>query len=475
MKIISDKNVLDTFCEASEILYKAIAHTLGPNGYNTAVVMPMSLNTGRFSIINDGLSIIMQLSSETPEVASAIEVLKEVAVQTNKIAGDGTTSSVIFIYNLLDTCRKLRKKDKELNCLDLSRQLKRIKQELLSNLKEKLVKPADPSLYSHIIETSMGSNSSINGLIQEAFEFASSYGDVLFKRVEGTSSYLNKTNSVILKNLHIMSPECLPEDVLKDCKVIAVQSEIQNLNEITSLLSQAKSSQNPVILIAEGLSQSVKEFLYKNILQSNLSVYPIILSGNSEQNKMFFDAVKLITGNSLYDQLVLLTKNIKLEDIKTYPSVQIQQNQLLFDDYQSEEFTKMCLEKNYKIPQKVAEICIASDTSISSEELIMRVEDTVSSLRNSILTGVVVGGGFSYCTLLSLLESEDDRKLMVQPLTSILNRNLENLQISQKEFENSIDSKVYDSYTVCEQVISNSIDIVCSILSTKIMVIEKEI
>lgn len=190
---------------------------------------------------------------------------------------------------------------------------------------------------------------------------------------------------------------------------------------------------------------------------------------------MFFDAVKLITGNLVYDQLVSLTKNIKLDEVKSYSSVQIQQNQLLFDDYQSDEFTKMCLDKKYSIPQKVAEICIASDTAISSEELIMRVEDTVSSLRNAILNGVVIGGGFSYLQLLESLDSDSDRRLVAQTLSSVLDANLSNSQISQEDFKKSIESKVFDSYTVCEQVISNSIDIVCSILSTKRMIIEKEI
>lgn len=473
MKVISDKNVLDTFCEASEILYKAIAHTLGPNGYNTAVVMPMSANTGRFSIINDGLSIIMQLSSPDTEVASAIEVLKEVAVQTNKIAGDGTTSSVIFMYNLLSTCKKLKSENSDLNCLDLSRQLKRIKQELLTFLKEHCVISADPALYRDIINTSMGSDTEVNSIIQEAFEFAGNVGDVLFRRVEEPKTYLKKTNSVVFKNLHILSPECLPESAIKDCKIVAVQSEIQNSSDITNMLAQVKQTQQPVVFICEGMSQTVKEFLYKNILSSAIPVYPIILSGG-ETNKMFFDAMKVITGSDCYDQLVKHTKTIKLEELATYPSVQVQQSQLLFDDYSSEEFTKMCLEKKYKIPQKVSEICVGSDTSISSEELIMRVEDTVSSLRNAIINGVCIGGGFTYYSLLDYLQTED-KKLMSQTLSSILNTNLENLQISKEDFQKLVATKVYDSYTVCEQVISNSIDIVCSILSTKRMIVEKEL
>lgn len=474
MKIISDKNVLDTFCSASEILYKSVAHTLGPNGYNTAVSIPVVSNTGRFSIINDGLSIIMQLSSDEPEVAAALEVIKEVAVQTNKIAGDGTTSSVIFIYTLLSRCRQLIS-DNRYTPLQISNILKQTKTECLAIL-ESLKMPLSPALYKNIISTSMGSTSDVNDIILDAFNFAGSVGDVLFKRVDSTSISVNKTDAVVFSNLHIMSPECLPEsDTVEDCRVLAVQSEIQNTSDISSLLAKIKSTSTPTVLICEGLAQPVKEFLYKNILSSGLTLYPVILSGNSSQKRVFFDAVELITGTPSFDQLVKTTRNCQIEDLPIYKSITIKQDRLMFNNYQSEEFTKMCIEKNYKIPQRVAEICIGSDTVISAEELYMRVEDTVNSLKNAILSGIVVGGGFTYAKVNEELKSEQGKNILWTALNSVLDQNLKNLEISEEEFTKSVEDKVFDSYEVCKQVISNSIDIVCSILSTKVMLIDKEL
>ena len=49
MKILSKKKPIDLFCEASETLNKAVIHTLGPKGTNTAI----QNERGMYEIIND--------------------------------------------------------------------------------------------------------------------------------------------------------------------------------------------------------------------------------------------------------------------------------------------------------------------------------------------------------------------------------------------------------------------------------------
>ena len=96
MKILSSREPIDVFLDASSILNKAVEHTLGPEGSNTAV------HTQNFySIINDGKSIIEPLSSLDAEIAPALETLKQASFETNRKAGDGTTSTIVLMNQLL--------------------------------------------------------------------------------------------------------------------------------------------------------------------------------------------------------------------------------------------------------------------------------------------------------------------------------------------------------------------------------------
>ncbi len=84
MKILSKKNPIDIFSEASKILNEAVVHTLGPKGTNTAVVD----GNGMYQIINDGKAIIEKLTSLEPDIAPALETLKQASFETNRKAGD---------------------------------------------------------------------------------------------------------------------------------------------------------------------------------------------------------------------------------------------------------------------------------------------------------------------------------------------------------------------------------------------------
>lgn len=84
MRILSDSNPLEVFSKASQILADSVEHTLGPKGTNTAILN----SKGGYDIINDGKSIIENLTSLDTEIYPALETLKQASFETNRKAGD---------------------------------------------------------------------------------------------------------------------------------------------------------------------------------------------------------------------------------------------------------------------------------------------------------------------------------------------------------------------------------------------------
>ena len=82
---IYDGNVYDLFLEASDILSRAVTHTLGPKGTNSAI----PTQNEYLSIINDGKSIVERLSSDDKALRFAMNTLKESSFATNQRASDG--------------------------------------------------------------------------------------------------------------------------------------------------------------------------------------------------------------------------------------------------------------------------------------------------------------------------------------------------------------------------------------------------
>ena len=129
MKILSDKEPIDIFCEASNILNKAVIHTLGPKGTNTAV----QTKEGYYEIINDGKSIIEPITSLEPDLAPALETLKQSSFETNRKAGDGTTSTIVLMNALLQGAKDFLNQS-TMSEVELRNLLDKVESNLISEL-----------------------------------------------------------------------------------------------------------------------------------------------------------------------------------------------------------------------------------------------------------------------------------------------------------------------------------------------------
>ena len=149
MKILSEKDPLEVFAQASDILNIAVEHTLGPLGTNTAVHYQ-----NYYNIINDGKSIIEQLTSLDPEIAPAIETLKQSSFETNRKAGDGTTSTIVIMNRLIQGAIQTLKENPEISRVDVANAIldaEKELQELISIHKTNI----DNKLYKNIAEVSL--------------------------------------------------------------------------------------------------------------------------------------------------------------------------------------------------------------------------------------------------------------------------------------------------------------------------------
>ena len=135
MKILSEKDPLDVFSEASRILNSAVEHTLGPQGTNTAVHFQNFYN-----IINDGKSIVEQLTSTDPEIAPAIETLKQSSFETNRKAGDGTTSTIIIMDKLIQGAKAYLEKNKGKTRVNVARDILKVESKLQELILSKKIK-----------------------------------------------------------------------------------------------------------------------------------------------------------------------------------------------------------------------------------------------------------------------------------------------------------------------------------------------
>ena len=146
MKILSSREPIDVFLDASSILNKAVEHTLGPEGSNTAVHIQ-----NFYSIINDGKSIIEPLSSLDAEIAPALETLKQASFETNRKAGDGTTSTIVLMNQLL---KGVKDELSVATPVDIANKLLQVEEKLQELIRDNKI-TIDNRLYENIAKVSL--------------------------------------------------------------------------------------------------------------------------------------------------------------------------------------------------------------------------------------------------------------------------------------------------------------------------------
>lgn len=98
--------------------------TLGPNGKNGIVLTNKTEKTSELKIITNGSLLIKALEFEKNSNTILLKLLEQVAVKTNNISGDGSTTVVLLSCQLLKT--SLRFLTNGYNSIFLSNGLKKI-------------------------------------------------------------------------------------------------------------------------------------------------------------------------------------------------------------------------------------------------------------------------------------------------------------------------------------------------------------
>ncbi len=81
-----------------DILADAVKTTLGPKGRNVA----LDKKFGAPTVTHDGVTVAKEIQLEDPFENMGAQLLKEAAIKTNDVAGDGTTTATVLAQAIVN-------------------------------------------------------------------------------------------------------------------------------------------------------------------------------------------------------------------------------------------------------------------------------------------------------------------------------------------------------------------------------------
>lgn len=407
-----------------DTLADAVKVTLGPKGRN--VVLDKAF--GGPLVTNDGVTIARDIDVEDPFEDLGAQLVKSVAVKTNDIAGDGTTTATLLAQSLVH--EGLRNVAAGANPVALNRGIAAAAEKTVELLKANATPVADSAAIAQVATVS-SRDTEIGDLVAGAMEKVGKDGVVSVEESQSMSTELLVTEGISF-NKGYLSPYFITDvdaqqAVLEDAQVLLVNEKISSLPDFLPLLEKIAQTNKPTLIMAEDIEGEALSALVINAMRKTLKVAAVKSPYFGDRRKAFVEDLAVVTGGTVVTadtgmqlkdvglevlgsaRRITLTKDetVIVDGAGTAEAVEERRAQIRAEIERTDsEWDREKLEERLaKLSGGVAVIKVGAATETEVNERKLRVEDAINAARAAVQEGVIAGGGSVLVQIAKQLET----------------------------------------------------------------------
>ncbi len=386
--------------------------TLGPRGRNVVLDKPF----GSPTVTNDGVTIARDIDIEEPFENLGVQLVKSVAVKTNDIAGDGTTTATLLAQALIT--EGLRNVAAGANPIELNHGIEIGAEKVIELLKGRATEVSSSEDIANVATVS-SRDPEVGNMVAAAMEKVGKDGVVSVEESQSLESYLDVTEGVSFEK-GFLSPYFITDvdsqrAELDDALVLLVRNKISSLPDFLPLLEKVVESNKPVLIIAEDVEGEPLQALVVNSIRKILKAVAVKAPYFGERRKAFLDDLAVVTGATVIDpevgvnmhdadlsvfgsaRRVTVTKDetIIVDGAGTAADLEKRRDQIRAEIAKTESSwdREKAEERLAKLSGGVAVVKVGAATETEISERKLRVEDAINSARAAVQEGIIAGGG----------------------------------------------------------------------------------
>ena len=414
-------------------LAAAVKVTLGPKGRYVA----LEKSYGAPLITNDGVTVAKEVELEDPIENMGAQLVREVAVKTNDVAGDGTTTATLLADVIVS--EGLKNGTAGADALGIRRGIEKATETVVAAIKEASTPVSTQEQIANVGTISAG-DAEIGEKIAEAMQKVGHDGAISVEEsqtfgidmdiVEGMQYDRGYISPYMATDMEKM------EAVLKDPFIMLTDQKVANIQDMVSLLEDVMKSGRPLFLVAEDVEGEALATLLLNKLRGTLNVVAVKAPGFGDRRKRILEDIAAVTGAQVIDKdfgMTLADANISM--MGTAKTVKVTKDNFLIVDGAGErgdidariaqikseiertesEFDKEKLQERLsKLQGGVAVLKVGAATESELKEKKSRIEDALQATRAAVEEGIVAGGGVALVNAIPALDAiEGDAEEMV--------------------------------------------------------------
>jgi chaperonin GroEL len=503
-------------------LAEAVKSTLGPKGRNVI----LEKITGTPEVTNDGVTIAREIYLRDQFENMGAQVLKEAAVKTNDVVGDGTTTATVIAQAIVR--EGLKAIGSGGNPVQVKRGIDVAVAKIVAHLATVAHPVDDVESLSRVAAISANDDDSIGRVVGQVLHTVGDDGVITVDDGPVLGLDVNYVEDFEFDNGYV-SPYLVTDPgsmlaVLDDPYLLFSAEKISDVRSLMPVLERIMREPRPLVIVAEKLEGSALQMLVHNHVNGHLKVTAIQAPGFGEKRVHLLEDMASLCGGKVHSKASAFSlEQMGIEHLGRATQVRatsentaiigglgdpaaretrVQQLRAEMDRATIGTDEDFFSERIARLSGKAAVLQVGAPTNAELKEIRHRVDDSLQATRAAMAEGIVAGGG---AALLHAEKALDDglelsgdyrtgaeivRAALPDPLTLIATnagydghdvvkrvRDLgvdEGFDALEGRFGNMIEMGIIDPLRVVRSALQNGASVAGLILTTNSLVAEEQ-
>lgn len=400
-------------------LANAVKVTLGPKGRNVV----LDKKFGSPLITKDGVTVAKEIELDDPFENMGAQLVKEVATQTNDIAGDGTTTATILTQAIYS--EGLKNVTAGSNPMYIKKGIEKAVKSIVKNLKgmSKEIHEKDEKEIGNVAAISANNDyENVGKYIAKAMITAGKDGVITIEEAKSIETHIDQVEGMQFDRGYISpyfatNPEKMNTE-LEDPYILIYDKKISTMKDVLPVLQPIAEQSQSLLIIAEDVESEALATLVLNRLRGTLKVVAVKAPGFGDKRKAMLEDLAIITGGQVISEdkgmkletatIDMLGKAKKVKIDKDNTIIQqgagkkeeiagrIRQIKNQIEETDSDYDREKLQERLAKLAGGVAVIKVGASTETELKEKKARFEDALAATKAALEEGILPGGGVAF-------------------------------------------------------------------------------
>ena len=394
-------------------LADAVVATLGPNGRNVVI----SNNQGYPQSTKDGVTVAKSISLSNNVEEVGVQMVKQAAIKTADVAGDGTTTSTLLAREMVKA--GLQHLNNGANAVEIKRGIDTAIKQVVTEIRQIKEDISSESQLEQVATISANNDEEVGKLIATAMSKVGREGVVTIEESKTGETYLETVEGMQFdrgyKSHYFVTDNNSMSCTLDDTLVLMTDKKITQVKELLPILEAVSAQNKSLLIVAEDVDSEALATLIVNKMRGTIKVCAVKAPDFGDRRKLILEDMAILTGGQVFStekgmkldkfswdwfgkaRLVTVTKDEttivdgrgESESIQTRIEALQQQIEKSTSSFEQEKLQ----ERLAKFVGGVAIVHVGGMTETEMREKKDRVDDALHATKAALEEGIVAGGG----------------------------------------------------------------------------------